>query len=227
MIADLSLYQSVIFDCDGVIYNSNLQKERLFKTICERFNPEALTYLMAALNEQRGQNRSVIFRHFLKLLPKDIRPDFDLELLVNSYGSEVERTYYSAEKTKLLPRLREFYSGRAFVVSSADDDELVKILDKDKFSDLFDGGIYGGSRTKRDHIGALLANGKLERPVLYFGDGQVDVDVCIEFGFSMVFLTKWSSIQNPIRFKSAKDWIVLDSLDHFFRNITKVDRTDA
>ena len=73
---DLSHYNSIIFDCDGVILNSNTVKSDSFYSSALPFGEKAADLLLRYHLENGGVSRYVKFRYLIS----DIAPCMDYSL---------------------------------------------------------------------------------------------------------------------------------------------------
>ena len=62
---NLNKYKSLIFDCDGVILNSNKIKIEAFRKVLQKFNPLAVEELINYLKNNFGTSRYILLDKFL------------------------------------------------------------------------------------------------------------------------------------------------------------------
>ena len=68
---ELSKYKSIIFDCDGVILNSNEIKTNAFKKVLKQFNNQAIDEFIQYHKDNGGISRYIKFENLLNnILPK-------------------------------------------------------------------------------------------------------------------------------------------------------------
>ena len=92
-------YKTIIFDCDGVILNSNrVKREAYFKVALSHYGEEHATSLVKYLSKNTGNPREHFFNHFLKnivsksISKKEVNKLFDLNAQAYSELMEFSRT---------------------------------------------------------------------------------------------------------------------------------------
>ena len=63
----ISKYKSLIFDCDGVILNSNKIKSNAFRKVLKKFNQIAVDEFIKYHKDNGGISRYIKFEYFLTL----------------------------------------------------------------------------------------------------------------------------------------------------------------
>ena len=81
------------------------------------------------------------------------------------------------------------------VVSGGVEKELRDVFFKRSLFDLFDGGIYGGPKTKDEILSFLIQENNLESPVLYLGDSKFDFEAASRFNIDFIFVSEWSDFK--------------------------------
>ena len=96
-----------------------------------------------------------------------------------------------------LLSLREKFSGsKWFIVSGGVESELRELFSKREISQLFDGGIFGGPRSKDEVLKTLIENNQLKFPALYIGDSKFDFEIAKNFGLDFIFVYGWTEFND-------------------------------
>lgn len=209
-------YDAVIFDCDGVLFNSNTIKEELLRDVLLNFD-FPLDVVLLSLEVNRGRNRKVHFDYCLKeinnksnFLVEKSYPHFNKQ-----YGLNVRNAYSTCERFENLSSLKSIFNLPWAVISSSDGDELKAMFDELKIIDYFDFGICGGSLSKQSNYEFLLAKYGFNNP-LFIGDGLVDVELCEKNNIDLLFLEGWTSLSRSevkgIKFKYKYKYSYLSDL---------------
>ena len=185
-----------MFDCDGVVLDSNRIKTEAFRTAALPFGPESADRLRAYHLENGGVSRYLKFRHFLESIVEGEAPAGSYERLLDRYAAEVGRGLSTASVAPGLQRIRDETRSATWILASAGDQtELRGVFEERGLSRFFDGGIYGSPTPKDEILASCRDRGLLDRPALFLGDSRYDFEVASEFGLDFVFVEAWSEFQ--------------------------------
>ncbi len=193
---NLSAYRSIIFDCDGVILNSNRVKTDAFYSATLPYGEEAAAAMVDYHVRNGGISRYRKFAYFLEQLAPTGVPGPDLEALLATYATEVKAGLLACEVAEGLEVFRQHTSGARWLVASGGDQaELRELFEARGLLDWFDGGIFGSPDAKEEIVKRELENGNIRMPALFIGDSRYDHQVAHENGLDFVFLTRWSEFE--------------------------------
>lgn len=188
----LSKYKTIVFDCDGVVLNSNLIKTQAFYKTALPYGEQKAQALVKFHVENGGISRYKKFEFFLKDI---VQADSlgCLEALVHTYADFVYQDLLNAEVTEGLKVCREKTPyANWLIVSGGDQSELRKVFHERGLDDLFDGGIFGSPCTKTEILQRELSSGIIRPPTLFLGDSRYDELVAKEAGFDFAFVSAWT-----------------------------------
>lgn len=182
-----------VFDCDGVILNSNALKSQAMRRAASSFCEAAANELVAYHEAHGGIGREIKFRYFFEhLLGRRTDYGEDYASLSASYSKYVREALVECEVAPgletMIDELRTV-GVEAYVVSGAEENELRDILKQRQIAHLFS-GIFG-SPTSKAHNVLRLSKGK-PLPDTFIGDSKYDCDVALQFGMKFYFLTDWT-----------------------------------
>ncbi len=194
-----SEYSTVVFDCDGVILNSNQLKIQAYFDTAIRFGAheaqaQALVDHHVSLG---GISRYPKFQYFLKEILNQPVTEEATQCLLDTFGAEVERLLANCEIAKGLQSLREANPNqRWMVLSGGDQAELRKIFELRGLTHLFNAGIFGSPDNKDVVLARELANGNITQPALFLGDSRYDHQASTRAGLDFVFLSDWTDVED-------------------------------
>lgn len=191
---DLSAYRTLIFDCDGVLLNSNRLKTEAFYHVALPYGETAARALCEYHISHGGISRYHKFNWFLSVVVGQSEPDpSELQALLDAYGNEVYAGMLRCESVDLLDHLRE-QNGHArwIVVSGSDEDELRTVFKKRELDNFFDGGIYGSPRNKFELMDVCAGQYQDFRPALFFGDARADYEAAEYAKIDFCHVSQWS-----------------------------------
>jgi len=206
-------YDTVIFDCDGVLFDSNFFKEEAFLFIAIKYGDESGLLMKKILHQFSGSSRYIILKKFTECCRGFSLSVPNVNDLLNEFSNICLKKYKACESTASLNELSNMSRANWMVVSSSDQAELRGIFSELDISKYFKGGIYGSPCSKFEIIDREILNDLKNKSVIYFGDGQVDIDVCEKYSFDMIFLTDWSGLREYNRVLSATTIEAVNSLD--------------
>ena len=195
---DLKKVNTIIFDCDGVILNSNqLKKEAYFKAAFPSYGHELASSLTTYLTNNTGRPRGHFIDYFLKnIAPLDIS-GLGYEELLNAVTQEIYKGLMECEVSPCLFKLREKTPDiKWLVVSGGVEKELRNVFNNRSLFDLFDGGIYGAPMTKDEILSSLISNNRIKFPVLFLGDSKYDHEVAIKAKLDYLFVSGWTEFKD-------------------------------
>ena len=200
--ATLDGYATFVFDCDGVILDSNRVKTEAFRTAATPWGDGAAEALVAHHVANGGVSRYAKFAHFLDTILPDhapgAMPERDgpgLEALLAAYAGAVRDGLMSCAVAPGLEDLRAATpAARWCVVSGGDQAELREIFAARGLAGHFDAGIFGSPDTKHEILARELAAGTIRRPALFLGDSRLDVQAAQGAGLDFTFVHGWTEV---------------------------------
>lgn len=202
----LTQYKTWVFDCDGVILNSNKVKTEAFFKVAEPYGKDKAQALVDYHVHAGGVSRYIKFQAFLTDIVgrQEVDPN-ELETLLNRYASYVERGLRECEIAPGMAWLRSLTPGAKWlVVSGGDQIELNDVFRRRGLAVLFDGGIFGSPDTKDQILARELAAGVIQQPAVFVGDSQYDIEAATRAGLDFIFLGDWSESSYDFREASLR-----------------------
>ena len=198
------VYASNVFDCDGVILDSNRIKTEAFRIAALPWGADAAEALVAHHVANRGISRHRKFAYFLETILPQFAPTAipgvngpGLDELLVSYAEAVRGGLMSCAIAEGLEDLRAQTPGATWcIVSGGDQAELREIFAARGLDHLFDGGIFGGPDPKKVILRHELLTSNIRLPALFFGDSRYDHEVSTTMGLDFLFVSEWSDFSS-------------------------------
>ena len=192
----LSYYKTCIFDCDGVLLNSNLIKTEAFSICAKPFGVTAVEALTNYNKINGGVSRYKKLKWFFEdYLGK--KSEVLYQEALKKFGNFVHQELLTCEITPELLKLRDTFSENNWsVVSGGDEKEIRVIFNKRKIDRIFNGGIFGSPLSKHYIFEKNFNNSNFNRPAVYIGDSQLDYEVSRDFDCDFVFLSEWTELKD-------------------------------
>lgn len=193
----LSTYSTLVFDCDGVLLDSNKVKTEAFFQAALPYGREAAQALADYHIENGGISRYKKFSYFLKHIIINPRQGPGLDALLDSYAANVKKGLLTCQVANGLHELRKKTPrARWMIVSGGDQGELRETFRARGLADLFDGGIFGSPDIKEDILKREIDNENLIPPALFLGDSKYDFKAANEAKIDFLFMSKWTEVVN-------------------------------
>jgi phosphoglycolate phosphatase-like HAD superfamily hydrolase len=196
-VKSLTDYSTVIFDCDGVLLDSNRIKTEAFRTVALEAGETAADKLVDHHRRYGGVARNEKFRYFVEQILA-LPPDSTMvDHLVALYAKEVRHRLLDCAVAPGLQGLREATQGvRWAVVSGGAQAELREVFTKRGLAPLFDAGIHGSPDNKHTLLARLREAGALDGPAVFLGDSRYDHEAAIRAGLDFVFISGWTEFDD-------------------------------
>lgn len=205
-------YQTLVFDCDGVVLNSNKVKTEAFYKAALPFGEEAAKKLVAHHLLNGGISRYKKFEWFIQ----EVEPAGKAELnaLLESYAQFVKDGLLNCEIAAGLFELRKRTShANWLIVSGGDQDELRNVFTARGLIELFDGGIFGSPDSKDTILERELANNNIRKPAVFLGDSRYDHIASSNADLDFVFLSYWTEFENWRSYCQENNLTICNSLN--------------
>ncbi|WP_010316257.1 HAD family hydrolase [Synechococcus sp. CB0205] len=201
-------YSTLLFDCDGVVLDSNRMKTEAFHSAALPWGVNAAEALVGHHVANGGISRHRKFAHFLDaILPEHCPgavPGVDgpgLDELLASYAQAVRGGLMTCSVTEGLEALRAKTAHANWcIVSGGDQAELREIFAARGLDHFFNGGIFGSPDNKDSILAREMACGTIKKPALFLGDSRYDYEAAQRAGFDFVFVSGWSELREWERF---------------------------
>lgn len=189
-------YDTIIFDCDGVILDSNQIKTNAFEKISSSYGKEISRKLVEFHLANGGVSRFHKIAYLKEILEKSSNVSFSEKRHLIEFGKIVKTALLSCKICDGLSDIRgDNLHQRWLVVSGSEESELNEIFKNRDISKHFDGGIFGSPRNKYEIITFNLKKKNIFGKILFIGDSLYDKNVADFFGFDFVFMSKWSECE--------------------------------
>ena len=194
---ELSKYSTIIFDCDGVILNSNDIKTNAFYEIAKVYGHLPALELINYHKINGGVSRYEKFKYlFTNILCRPFESEEIGKLLLN-FSNEVKKALLTCEVASNIKELREkTKSAKWMIVSGGDQIELREVFYKRGLDAYFDCGIFGSPDDKYEILKREKRKGNITGKSLFLGDSEYDYQVATAEKMDFIFLSKWTEVKN-------------------------------
>jgi len=212
-------YDLFVFDCDGVILDSNGVKSQAIFEAAKPHGEENAKRLLAYHQQHGGISRYAKFAYFVAEIletPTERREALEKEMV--DACARICRA--ELQTCALIPGVRAFLSSlperiHSYVVSGGAQSEVRDALsqrDLDRYFDL----VLGSPRSKADNMQDLDSAGHLRGRGAYFGDARLDMELAHRFGLDFYFVSgasEWANAGDECHDPHVCDFDDLVALD--------------
>ena len=218
---ELNKYKSIVFDCDGVVLDSNVVKtEAYFRTAknlgASDVQAQALVDYHVKLG---GISRYHKFDWYLREVLKQPVTDAAIQALLEGFSKELKVGLMQCNLAKGIFDLRKATpNARWSVLSGGDQQEIRALFAKRQvkpnisLAHLFDAGLFGSPDNKDEVLAREIANGNLQFPALFLGDAKYDFEAATKAGLDFVFMSDWTEVPHWQAYCAEHKITVLDNI---------------
>jgi len=214
----LSEYDLIIFDCDGVILDSNQLKIDAMGKALERFSfvtPQLRAQCVDFFAKNFGKSRFYHVNHFVdNILPlaDDAKEDIYNQVLA-AFADVLATDYQNAELTPYFAEMLPKLDATLAVASGSEEQELQRIFTARGFAEHY-AVILGSPTKKTDNVATILKDIPHKRAVM-IGDAVSDFEAAQDNAIDFIAYTPLSNVPEKMHalskehgFLELREWPV-------------------
>ena len=191
---NISKYKTLVFDCDGVVLNSNKVKTEAFYKAALPYGEDAAQQLVDYHIRRGGISRYEKFEWFVQSVVAGVVGP-SLEQLLAIYAEEVSHGLLNCDIANDLKELRQKTPDTNWlIVSGGDQSELRTLFKQRGIAELFDGGIFGSPDSKNTILEREIRKKNIITPALFIGDSKYDFHASSDSGLDFLFVYGWTEV---------------------------------
>jgi len=203
---ELRYYKTLVFDCDGVILNSNKIKTEAFYNVAKVYGEKPALIFKNYHLKNGGISRYAKFEYFLTHILNKPLVYSELDKLLEEYAIVVKKALLTCEVVKGIEQLRSQTENiKWLIVSGGDQSELREVFSKRGLSKLFNGGIFGSPDSKNTILEREIKKANIINPCLFLGDSIYDYHSANQTGIDFLFISQWTEVKEWKNFCSANN----------------------
>lgn len=191
-------YKNFLFDCDGVILDSNQIKSEGFRIALSNEDTKLVDQFLDYHKDNQGIDRYNKIKFFLSEIKKVEYCDKDFNFIIKKYSDyclkELVRAPLVQGITEFLEYLKQ-EKRNCFVVSGSDQVELREIF-RVKGLDSYFSGIYGSPETKIMILNKLFQDDLINDSSIFYGDAKSDMLAAENHSIEFIYIygaSDWKS----------------------------------
>lgn len=218
----LSDYDVYIFDCDGVILDSNQLKIDAMQTALESILPDSkqidscVDYFRNNFGKSRFHHIDVFVSEYLQLDETD--KEQTKKRILDAYSSQCKMLYLSAEITPGFIEFIKRLDGHKYVASGSEQGELREVF-QERGLDVYFKDIFGSPVRKPQLVSNILAKEESASAIM-FGDAISDMEAANINTIDFIAYLPFSNVVNSMKelakehdFLALNEWPLATNLD--------------
>jgi len=194
-------YDVVIFDCDGVILDSNTLKIEAMRNALSTSNisQDYVNQCTTFFAENFGKSRFYHIDYFVKNILNIEGPrveQFKSELL-SFYSQQCKSLYLDAQATPFINKVLTECTATMYVASGSEQQELRGVFKQRKLDGYFE-AVYGSPEKKVNHVTSILAKHPKSKAVM-IGDAVSDLEAAKDNNIDFIFYSPFSNVETKMR----------------------------
>jgi phosphoglycolate phosphatase-like HAD superfamily hydrolase len=222
---DITKYKTIVFDCDGVVLDSNVVKtEAYFRTAKNLGATDAQAHALVDYHVSLGGiSRYHKFDYYLREILFQPVTEAAIQALLDGFSKELETGLMQCELAKGLFDLRTATPNTNWLIlSGGDQQEIRTLFASRKIDHMFDGGLFGSPDDKDKVLAREKANGNIQLPALFLGDSKYDFEAADRAGLDFIFLSDWTEVPDWQEFCAANKLTILRNIAQLVSLSSKV-----
>lgn len=194
---DIKKYKTIVFDCDGVVLDSNIVKtEAYFRTAKNLGANDAQAQALVDYHVKLGGiSRYHKFEWYLREVLRQAVTEQAIQTLLDEFSKELEVGLMTCAEAEGLEQLRqETPNANWMILSGGDQQEIRTLFARRDLAKYFDGGLFGSPDNKDEVLAREKASGNIQLPALFIGDSKYDFEAAHRAGLDFVFMSNWTEV---------------------------------
>jgi phosphoglycolate phosphatase-like HAD superfamily hydrolase len=190
--------KTVIFDCDGVLFDSNHIKSDVFSEVLSGESRIAVDTFSEFHAANGGLSRYKKFEWFYRDYLKDCEWEHRSQSAASDFALKVIERLMKAPMVNGAKELLEALAKekiQCFVISGGAQNEVRELIALRELAPFFC-KVFGSPNSKIEHLQNLKDNGLLNEPGIFIGDALSDLEAAKKFALNFVFVEGYSLWKN-------------------------------
>jgi len=217
-----SEYGLLIFDCDGVILNSNTLKIEAMRNalIDSGITSAEIDTCTDFFKNNFGKSRFYHIDHFAKELLniESSAVEKFKEGLLTSYSQQCKSLYLLADVTPFVSDVLSTSSATKYVASGSEQEELRDVFQQREL-DVYFKTIFGSPEKKVNHVTHILAKHPSTKAVM-IGDAISDLEAAKDNNIDFIFYSPFSNVEDKMRDLCLKfNYRIINSFEEVLKEL--------
>jgi len=194
---ELSEYKTWVFDCDGVLLDSNQLKSESFYEVALPYGKENAQALVEYNKRLGGVTRFDKLKYFFETILEKKTFEKELSGALSKFSALVCEKLISCSETSGVRNFLDSLPAdtKKYVVSGGAQSEI-QFAFKQRGLDMYFNAIYGSPDSKELIMNNRVKSSDMKYPAVFIGDSRYDYEVASQFNFNFIFMTKYTEFKD-------------------------------
>lgn len=215
---NINKFDILIFDCDGIIFDTTILKLKAFQNTLSDFEEVYIDEFTDYFKANFGRSR---FKHTRYFIEKILNQPFNEELyekIIKDFSMESEKIYISADLCSgALELLKKLKDKHLYVASGSDQIELRKVFKKRNLDQYFQ-NIFG-SPVEKDKLVEKICSMHVNKKILMIGDAEADYMAANNSNIDFLFVGRYSVDNKMIKLSKKEKFNSVYELTEILNSI--------
>jgi len=218
-------YQIFIFDCDGVVLDSNQFKVQAMRNalIRNNFSDTEINNSIDYFQNNFGNSREHHVNEFMRLYRNNNAKKNSLaSKIINDYSSQVLEMYMDCNLTNGFDFIfQNLANHKKYIASGSDEQELKLVFQRRKLTKFFE-EIYGSPQTKSNNIAKIILQNQdvSTDEIVMIGDSVSDFQSACKQNISFLAYLKYSLVaEEMLELSRIHDFKILNNWQEIYSYI--------
>lgn len=217
IVLNIQDYKTIVFDCDGVLLNSNKTKVQTYFAVAKKMGgTDQQAQAFVDYHIAKGSfPRNGKIQYYLANVVKQVETPALMQDYLNAFDEILDEALMQCELASGLIDLKDQTpNARWMVLSGGDQVGLRKIFERRHLTKYFEAGIFGGPDIKDLVLNREKKLGNIQFPALFVGDSKYDHQAATKAGLDFVFLSDWTEVSDWKSYCEAQAIHVLPNISY-------------
>lgn len=190
----LSEYDVIIFDCDGVLIDSNLLKCEAFGNAIEEYPNHIIDNFVAYCKKTFGVSRYIKFKEFFINFANEAFDEKRYNTFLSRYEKLCKDIYRDASLTPSVIKVLSLLNNsgcKLYVASGSDEDELREVFNRRDLMKYFK-DVYGSPKKKSECVSLILRDDIGVKKAVLIGDAVSDFKTAKEHNLDFIYMSEYT-----------------------------------
>lgn len=214
---NIEKYKSIVFDCDGVILDSNRIKSDGFRKALEGEPPELIDKFIQYHQENGGVSRYVKLQYYFTEIKKQKNYAHELDDALVRFALIVKQELLNASLVEGVEDFLHFCQSNkipCFINSGGDQKELRQVF-LERGLDQFFSKILGSPKSKKQNLEKLFVEKLLSPSTLFYGDAYSDFLAAKTYEIDFIYVSTVSEWAGGLQFCLENKIPVIRDFKHY------------